>query len=123
MNKMNKLLEIARDLPKVFGVQVVAAIYKGNRLVAYGFNKPKTHPFQRQWAPHPLALYSHAEVDAIRKAIKQEVDLTRCTIYVARWTNDGPAIARPCNGCMCAIKSFGFKQAYWSDRHGTRQLY
>lgn len=123
MDKINKLLEIARDLPKVFGVQVVAAIYKGNRLVAYGFNKPKTHPFQRRWASHPLALYSHAEVDAIRKALKNGEDLTRCTIYVARWTNEGPAIARPCEGCMCAIKSFGFKQAYWTTRDGYGQLY
>ena len=114
MNKMKKLLEIARDQPRVFGVRIVAAIYKGNRLVSYGFNSHKSHPFQRQWAPHPEAIYTHAEVDAIRNALKRDEDLTRCILYVARWTNQGQALAEPCDGCRAAIKAFGIKKTYWS---------
>lgn len=114
MNKMKKLLEIARDQPRVFGVRIVAAIYKGNRLVSYGFNSPKSHPFQKRWAKHPEAIYTHAEIDAIRNALRRDEDLTRCTLYVARWTNQGQALAEPCDGCRAAIKAFGISQVSWT---------
>jgi len=44
----------------------------------------KSHPFQKRWAPHPEAIYTHAEIDAIRNALKRDEDLTRCTLYIAR---------------------------------------
>lgn len=114
MDKMNRLLEIARDQPKIFKVRIVAAIYRKNRLISYGFNSSKTHPFQKRWAAHPEALYTHAEVDAIRNALRRGADLTRCSIYVARWTDQGPACAKPCNGCQEAIRAFGIRRTYWS---------
>lgn len=114
MDKMNRLLEIVRDQPRVFGVRLAAAIYRGNRLVSYGFNSAKSHPFQKKWARHPEAIYTHAEIDAIRNALKREEDIHRCTMYVARIVNDAPALANPCSGCWSAIKAFGIKQVIWT---------
>lgn len=120
MDKMNKLLEIARDQPLIFGVRLAAALYKGNKLVSYGFNSTKSHPFQKRWAYHPKAIYTHAEIDAIRNALKRDEDLDRCTLYVARVVNGQPALANPCDGCWSAIKAFGIKQVYWTlNGHGT----
>lgn len=111
---MNRLLEIVRDQPKIFGVRLAASLYRGNRLVSYGFTSPKSHPFQKRWAKHPKAIYTHAEIDAIRNALKREEDLTRCTLYVARVSSQGQALAFPCEGCWGAIKAFGIKQVRWT---------
>ena len=117
---MRRLIDIARDQPKVFGVRIAAALYRGNRLVSYGFNSPKSHPFQKRWAKHPEVIYTHAEVDAIRNALKRDEDLTRCSLYVARTTLQGQALAYPCDGCWSAIKAFGIRDVYWTEeKHGT----
>lgn len=109
---------MARDMPRAFGTRIVAAIYVKNRLVAYGYNQKKSHPFQRAWAPHPDAIFLHAEVDAIRHALRRQVDLTRATLYVARWTSRGQALARPCDGCWEAIKAFGIRRVWWTEETG-----
>lgn len=114
MKHMDSLILIARDQPKVFGVKIASSLYRGNRLIAYGFNSLKSHPFQKRWAPHPEAIYTHAEIDAIRNALKRDEDLTRCTLYIARWTNEGQALAEPCDGCWSAIKAFGIRQVHWT---------
>ena len=111
---MKDLIAIARDQPRIFGVRIAASLYRGNRLVAYGFNKGKSHPFQKRWAKHPEAIYTHAEIDAIRNALRRDEDLSRCTLFVARWTQLGQALAYPCEGCWAAIKSFGIRQVRWT---------
>lgn len=114
MNKMKKLLDIARDQPKIFGVRIAASLYRGNRLISYGFNSLKSHPFQKQWSKHPEAIYTHAEIDAIRNALRRDEDLSRCHLLVARWTQLGQALAYPCEGCWAAIKAFGISQVSWT---------
>lgn len=114
MKMLKDLTVMARDVPRAFGARIVASICVRSRPVSFGYNQEKSHPFQREWAPHPEAIYLHAEIDAIRHAIKQDVDLTRATLYVARWTSRGPALARPCDGCWSAIKAFGIRRVLWT---------
>lgn len=122
--KIDRLLQICQDQPKIFRVKMAAAIYKGNRLVSYGFNSEKSHPFQAKWSRHPEAIYTHAEIDAIRNALKRDVDLTRCNLYIARVTIRGQGLAEPCSGCHLAIKAFGLKNAFWTlDKSGIGSYY
>jgi len=81
----------------------------------------KSHPFQKTYAKHKEAIYIHAEVDAIKNALNQRIDLdiiSRSTLYICRqkiidkkWT---PGIARPCSGCQRCIAAFDIKEVIYS---------
>jgi deoxycytidylate deaminase len=86
-----------------------AVIVVGKKIVATGRNSIKTHPFARTFSRHPDAIYLHAEHDAILKASRKlgDRDWSKARLYVARATkSDFFGLAKPCNGCACAIEHF-----------------
>ena len=96
------------------GAYLGAVLVARNRLLSFGTNQPKTHPFQVAFAKNPKALYLHAETAAINNALKlmskEELWSRKTTLYIARIKrSDGPrspfvrALSKPCNGCMAAI--------------------
>ena len=122
MNKHNKsqlkaaLFDAALQEP-VAGARV-AAIVECNGLFIHGRNSRKTHPFQAKWSKNPQAICLHAEVDAIKEALRYlEVDdLKKATLYVARAKADGsPGLAKPCEGCARCIAAFGIREVYWTE--------
>lgn len=120
---LDSVFKLSVDTPYCFRAKVAAAIYKNKSLIAYGFNRYKTHPVQQLYAKHPKACYIHAEIDAIIKALKRisSEDFRNCDLYVARSKKDSPkgkyvpALAKPCIGCTRAIMAFGFKSVFYTE--------
>jgi len=111
---------IAKDLPRVGKARVAACItYKG-RLVSIGVNSSKSNPLAKHYGHNEHAIYTHAELAAIKNALKTvELDkLQYCVLYIGRaklidnqWQT---GLAKPCIGCQRAIAEFGIKHVEWT---------
>jgi tRNA(Arg) A34 adenosine deaminase TadA len=111
------LKKITRDIPCSGNQTLASCIVKGNRVISFGHNQRKTHPLQTKFAKNPEAIYLHAEIDAIKNALK-EVDssfLEQCTLYIARTKKNGDeGISKPCKGCNKAIEAFGIRRVVYT---------
>ena len=122
--RLNDLFNLARDHHPQDLASVVASIYISNRLVSYGFNSRKTHPLQYKYSKNSQAICIHAEIDAIRNALRV-VDhsvLSSATMYIARAKSPAPrkpkslmGMAKPCSGCARAIAAFGIRNVYFTE--------
>lgn len=94
-----------------------------NEILSIGYSLKKTHPFQKRFGKNDKAIYLHAEIDAIHKALKRNTleTLQRSTIFIVRLKKFEVSkrkfitiygLAKPCQGCMAAIKEFGIKRIY-----------
>lgn len=110
---------IARDYsthPRTF---LSAAIVKGNKIIATGVNRmDKTSSFQLKYGRNIESIYPHAEIEAIKNAVKiiHCNDFSDCYIYVCRQKFNSTdknhyidGLAKPCAGCMRAIITFKLK--------------
>lgn len=107
-----------RRVPMAAGV-----VYKKN-LITTGVNQMKTHPMMMGEGYREDQLYMHAEVDAIRNALRviDREQLKQCDMYIVRvkrpyiksktWVH---GLAKPCPGCQQVIDNFGLKNVYWTD--------
>lgn len=98
--------------------KLAAAVVIKNEIIAIGFNRKKTHPFQVQYQTNDKQIYLHAETDAINRALKyvNASELKKATLYVARVkyidNKSKKAIwaeSKPCIGCQKAIKQYEIK--------------
>lgn len=122
------VFELAKDIEPVRGSRMAAMLVKGKTPVAYGFNHKKSNPFQARFAKKPEAVYFHAEVHAIKNALRtiSVEDLKQCTLYIARAKKgDGHSSrrhwhygeAKPCSGCANCINEFELKSVvYTTDK-------
>jgi deoxycytidylate deaminase len=92
--------------------------------VSYGFNSRKSHPLQYRYSKHEKATCIHAEIDAIKNALRRvTVDQLRgAFLYVARAKSPAPGkaktlkgLAKPCIGCARAIGAFGINNVHWTE--------
>ena len=122
--RLDHLLELAHDSPKHFRSKIVAMVVKRNNNISYGFNQRKTHTFQVQYNKNYHAVFVHAEIDAIKNALRKISvnDLSKCDLYVARSKYEEgkkevllPGLAKPCVGCQKAIVAFGFKNVFYTS--------
>lgn len=122
---MEMLTRLAEDNPGIrnrqfkFGAGIV---YRGN-LIATGVNSYKTHPLMAQWGQNEDSICLHAEIDAIKNALRliTPSQLARCDMYIARvkrpsttsqdWVH---GMAKPCVGCMRALINFGLEKVYYT---------
>jgi tRNA(Arg) A34 adenosine deaminase TadA len=115
-------LAVARANPVENLPKMAAVIARRKKVISVGLNSFKTDPLQSRFSPHPLAICKHAEIDAIKNALKAKKrhELRGSTIFVARVARNGaPALAKPCDGCRKALKAYGISQAFWTtDKHG-----
>lgn len=107
-----------------------AAIVHKGRIIAIGMNKMKSHPFQARFGKNKDAIFLHAEIAAIKNALRilDAKDLKNTSLYICRvkkeerdrqdWV-DG--LAKPCPGCLRAIAEFGIKQVVYTT--GNEQEY
>ena len=124
------LNRLAEDNPGIrnrqfkFGAGIV---YRGN-LIATGVNSYKTHPMMVQWGQNEDSICLHAEIDAIKNALRliTPSQLSRCDMYIVRvkrpyttaqtWVH---GLAKPCVGCMRALLNFGLEKVYFTTNcHG-----
>lgn len=120
--KLNKFIALAKKVTalsdhKRFPLGAVITV-KGVK-VAEGFNQYKSHPLQKFFNQYRTNLlgskgvldavpnHLHAELDAMLKAIRAGVDLSKAEITVSHIGSNGQfKMARPCPACMQAIKFF-----------------
>lgn len=116
------LEKIAIDNEGVQGrFKLAAAITYKKQILTVGINSMKSHPLQTEYGKNVDSIYLHAEIDAIRKALKimPEEYLLKCDMYILRIKKDYDhnwirGLARPCCGCMKAIKDYGIKRVYYT---------
>jgi tRNA(Arg) A34 adenosine deaminase TadA len=123
---LHNLFMIARDIEPMGSSRMAASLVYKNRVMFYGLNQDKTHPFQAQYAKNEEAIYWHAETKAIHNALRMvdENDLKKMTLYVSRakhpdgsnnlsnkwvWGN-----SKPCSGCMSCLYKYEVKRIVYS---------
>jgi len=98
-------------------------VYKG-KIVAFGLNKRKSHPFQLLYGKNKDSWFLHDEIDAIHKATKKlsAYEFTKSSLYVARVKFESSSsrnfingLAKPCVGCARCIATFGFKRVVYTN--------
>lgn len=111
---LNRLLSLARDSPFDTKFNLVAAIVDGNTPLAIARNEMKTHPLQNKFKKNKYSDYLHAEIAAIKQAVKLiGHDLKGHDIYIVRIGKDGkPRLAKPCEGCQSAIEAFNLRKVF-----------
>lgn len=121
MSKQQKIItllqRIAQTVTPVSNARIAAAIVSRSEVLAIGINKNKSHPLQAKFSKHEDAILIHAELDAIVNFLREHKseELIGKDIYVVRVIRSGErALARPCEGCMRAILSFGIKRIFYS---------
>ena len=88
--------------------QLAALIVRKNRVLAVGYNNPKTHPLAKTKMKQ-----LHAECSAIIKC--NPIDLYGSEIVVVRARRDGKVgMARPCMACARLIKQTGLKRVHYT---------
>lgn len=121
---IEELFVLARDHEKFGRARVAAAVVHRGKIISYGFNQPRTHSLQQVFQKNPEAIYLHAEIDAIKNAIRvSDYDtLKKSTVYVARSKNvDGDDVygnAKPCKGCEACLKFFNVKRVIYTTDEG-----
>lgn len=107
--------------------RVAAALFVKNELVSIGWNSDRSDPLQAQFSKHPESIYLHAEIDAIKGALRRydEAELRdlKTTLYVNRvkmgtGSSDDRTphwgMSCPCPGCQAAIGHFRIKRTVFT---------
>ena len=120
---IHTLKTMAADNVNDIGAQLASCVtYKG-KIISFGLNRLKSHPFQKMYGKNKDALFLHAEIDAIYRATKRlsTQELTKSTLYVARVKRASSVhkgfvsgLARPCIGCARCIAAFGLKRVVYT---------
>jgi tRNA(Arg) A34 adenosine deaminase TadA len=113
-------------------IRFAAAVVYRNKIISVGYNRRKSHPFQAKFAKNPEAIFLHAEVHAIKDALRDisVEDLARCELYISRVKKPKAGdkhfvwgLAKPCCGCQRAIAEFGIKRTiYTCDETGNYEV-
>lgn len=125
------LERVAVDVIPIAAARLAAMIVYKNEIISIGTNKKKSHPLQRKYASNEDSIYLHAEIDAIKNAMRNiDPDLfPKCTMYVLRVKRPHSqsnefirGLAKPCCGCNHAVDQFGFKKVYYTTDEGYSHL-
>jgi tRNA(Arg) A34 adenosine deaminase TadA len=114
---LSEAIRYAKENPTDLN-KMAAIISKRKRVLGIGFNSRKTHPLQRRFSDHDLKVCIHAEIDALRDALRNydEEAIRGAEIFVARVLKNGsPATAKPCKTCQVALDTFGIAAVYWTE--------
>ena len=118
----DETFKLAQAVEPVRGARIAAAVVHRGKIISYGFNHKKSHPFQAKFCKNNHAVFFHAEVHAIKNAlIAVDVnDLSKCELYIVRAKRDKTnkkwisGMSKPCSGCQKCIDLFDLKSVYYS---------
>ena len=121
---VNKMTKICDNLPYQLRVKILAGIVHRSTIKSMSSNSSKTDPFSLKFGKYP---FPHAEVSAIKQFLNlyDSSILSECTLYVIRRKLSGPSgvsiygNARPCNGCMSAIRQYNIRSIIYSTDAGS----
>lgn len=89
-----------------------ALVVSGGRTLAVGVNSYTNRQGTPGVGPEHFSI--HAEAAALR-AIPEDIDLRRATLYVARLSKGGNvALSRPCPSCQALMKERGIKKCVYT---------
>lgn len=117
----NLLFKFCQALPKTGGARVGACIIYKRRIIAFGRNQYKSHPLQREYGRNEGSIFLHAELHAIVNCSNNSHLLNRSYLFVCRVLSSRSrnrfifGLAKPCSGCMRAIRAFNIPKVYYSD--------
>ena len=103
--------------------KLAAAVVYKNNIIATGVNSYKTHQLMSNNWYKEGQYFLHAEVDAIKNALKliSVEQLTKCELYIVRVKRPGSnskewihGLAKPCKGCEKLIASFGINKVFYT---------
>ena len=117
------LFNIAKNKIPAGNARIAATIVYNRYPISIGLNSMKTHPFQKKYGKNDRAICLHAEIDAIKNALKVLTvkELKYCDLYIMRVKKDKPrgkditGLALPCEGCMRAIMTFDINNVFYSE--------
>lgn len=100
-------------------------MYK-NKMVAFGVNSDKTSPMQKLYRTRTelkdiknFIDKEHSEINCLRKVDYMDIDFKKAELVVISKRCDGNyRLARPCQVCMTAVKDFGIRKIYYTNREG-----
>jgi deoxycytidylate deaminase len=121
INTLSKVAEANDEYPRA---RLAAAIVRNNKIVSIGINRMKSDPLQARFGKNKEAIYLHAEIHAIKNALREVSvdDLKDCVLYICRVKkpeSNKPyewALAKPCEGCSRAIVEFGIKKVIYTTK-------
>lgn len=118
-----KVLARSGTHPKVW---IASALVCRNKVISYGVNQMKTHPYQKRYGKNAESIFWHSETSAIYIADKRlKFDkFEDSVLYVARIKYESSdkkkfisGLASPCDGCMQCIKDYGIKTVIYTMNH------
>lgn len=130
-----KMFKVAKEVAKTSNFKehhLGCVIAYKRHIIAVGANSNKTHPTQCLYNAYrsfmesktPIKHSLHAEIDALMSIpypVAQKIDWKKVKIYVYRicnGKNKKVGLAKPCEGCMAAIKDFGIRHLYYTTDEG-----
>lgn len=103
-----------------------ALISYKNQVISVACNRFKSHPFQKKYGRADEAIFLHAEVSAIKQALRRISlkELSKSTMYVVRVginKEENPFFmySKPCDGCMRAIVEFDISKVFYTETEGN----
>jgi hypothetical protein len=119
----DETFKLAQAVEPVRGARIAASVVHKGKVVYYGFNHKKSHPFQAKFCKNKDAVFFHAEVHAIKNALQiiDIDDLSKCELYIVRAKRDKnnkkwiTGLSKPCSGCQKCIDVFELKNIYYSE--------
>lgn len=107
---LNFNIENPRDFQPC--IRCLALAFNGSKLVEYGYNKKKTHPFTQKLYHSKHKDSIHAEADLVMKLLKDDkIDLITDIILV-RGTSQ-PLNSHPCEICTGLFKMYFANVRLW----------
>ena len=118
----DEIFKLAQSVEPVRGARIAAAVVRRGKVISYGYNHKKSHPFQTRFCKNRHAVFFHAEVHAIKNALKSVdvEDLSKCELYIVRAKRNSTnrkwitGMSKPCSGCKKCIDLFDLKSVYYS---------
>ena len=118
-----EVFKLAQAVEPVRGARIAASVVHKGKVVSYGYNHKKSHPFQAKFCKNTHAVFFHAEVHAIKNALQiiDVDDLSKCELYIVRAKRDKSnrkwitGLSKPCSGCQKCIDLFELKNIYYSE--------
>lgn len=120
LNKLIFKMKQEYDMSKCYNLYACIVDKKGNILSIGKNSYIKTHPVQYKYNLHnPEKIFLHAEIDALLKCKSDNYH----TMIICRMTKlCNITMAKPCIGCMKALKDYNIKKVYYTDNQGNLVL-
>lgn len=124
---LEELRLMAEDTEPVRNARLAAAVAIRGKVIAFGRNSLRSHPFHQRYGKNEFSPYWHAETHAIFNSLKRVTldELHKATLYVVRVKRPSErsrdwalAMAQPCRGCRRCIFDFGIPRVVYSTEGG-----